>query len=83
MKLDNFQAVYSAALQVARKGESLVCEGDGVTLLVRPVEGVNPEIDVARIDGSCCSQSKRFGEKNFPVADFIQMNVAQHYLTLL
>lgn len=85
MKLDNFQAVFAAAQEVALMGESLVCEGNGVTVVVKPIEvEATPQIEVIYINGSrCTEQTSRFDVTTFPVADFTRMSVAKHYRALL
>lgn len=85
MKLDNFAAVFTAAQDVYLKGESLVCEGHGVTVAIKPIEsGVQPQIEVAYIDGALrVEQTKRFDQSNFPIAEFTQLSVAKQFRPLL
>ncbi|MFC6282110.1 MULTISPECIES: hypothetical protein [Polaromonas] len=84
MKLDSFEVVYSAANELFLKGESLVCEGAGATVVVRHIETAGQEIEVMYFnDGTHNHQTKRFNASNYPTSGLAQMQVASRYLPLL
>jgi hypothetical protein len=84
MKLDNFEAVYATAEELFLKGESLVCEGDGVTVSVRHVPLPSREIEVMYFDAEAHKHhTRRFNSINYPDSGLESMKVATRYLRLL
>lgn len=84
MKLDNFEVVYWAAEELFLKGESLVCEGDGVTVAVRHIEAATQLIEVLYVAGGTHNhQTKRFNAINYQSSGLAKLKVADSYLQLL
>lgn len=84
MKMDHFEAVYRTAKELFLKGESLVCEGDGVTVAIRHIDSDQEQIEVLYLNGETHNhQTMRFNAKNYPLSGLAQLQVANNYLPLL
>lgn len=84
MKLDSFDVVYLTAEKLFLKGESLVCEGEGITVAVRHIDAATQQIEVLFLNGDAHNhQTKRFNATNYQASGLTNMKVPQSYLQLL
>lgn len=84
MKLDCFEDVYAAANKLFLKGESLVCEGEGLTVAIRHIDAPQQQIEVLYLTCETHNhQTKRFNASNYQTSGIDQLHVARGYLSLL
>jgi hypothetical protein len=84
MKLDSFEVAYTAANKLFLKGESLVCEGEGITVAVRHVISDQQQIEVLYLKGGAHNhQIERFNASNYQSSGLAQLDVATSFLPLL
>lgn len=85
MKLDCFEDVYAAANKLFLKGESLVCEGEGVTVAIRHIDAAQQQIEVLYLTAGepHNHRAKRFNASNYQTSGLEQLQVARSYLSLL
>lgn len=84
MKLDSFDVVYRTAEKLFLKGESLVCEGEGIIVAVRHIEAATQQIEVLFLHGDAHNhQTKRFNATNYQSSGLAKLKVPEGYLQLL
>jgi hypothetical protein len=84
MKLDNFDAVFWAANKLFLNGESLVCMVEGRTVVIRPVEALQAEIEALYLSDETHNHvARRFNQSNYKESGLEQLNVATRYMQLL
>jgi len=84
MKLDCFDTVYTAVQELFLKGESLVCEGEAITVAVRPVETAQRQIEVLYLAGGNVDHTvQRFNAHNYQSSGLDRLQVANGYRALL